>query len=94
MRHTTAKDIDSGVDLIYMQVYLAMSVLKQRSLRKADAKRKRRLRLSVKIVPPEKAEWDTNIDLKQWLKTFNENDYVRNFVRTFVIPRISSKIFT
>ena len=50
-----------------------MSVLKQRRSTEKQMRNKREAieAVSKEIVPPEKAEWDTNIDLKQWLKTFN-----------------------
>ena len=75
MRHTTAMGlVDSGVDLIYIRDLLGhVSVKTTEVYGKADARRKREAieAASKEIVPPEEAEWDTNTNLKQWLKTFN-----------------------
>lgn len=75
MRHTTAMGlVDSGVDLIYIRDLLGhVSVKTTEVYAKADARRKREAieAASKEIVPTEIAEWDNNIDLKQWLKMFN-----------------------
>lgn len=75
MRHTTAMGlVDSGVDLIYIRDLLGhVSVKTTEVYAKAEVSRKREAieAASKEIVPPEKAQWDNNTDLKQWLKTFN-----------------------
>jgi site-specific recombinase XerD len=75
MRHTTAMGlVDSGVDLIYIRDLLGhVSVKTTEIYGKADARRKREAieAASKEIVPPEEAKWETNTDLKQWLKNFN-----------------------
>lgn len=75
MRHTTAMElVDSGVDLIYIRDLLGhVSVKTTEIYAKADAKLKREAieAASREIVPPEEAQWDSNDDLKSWLKAFN-----------------------
>lgn len=75
MRHRTAMGlVDSGVDLIYIRDLLGhVSVKTTEVYAKAEVSRKREAieAASKEIVPPEKAQWDNNTDLKQWLKTFN-----------------------
>ena len=75
MRHTAAMElVDSGVDLIYIRDLLGhVSVKTTEIYAKADAKLKRAAieAASKEIVPPEEAQWDSNDDLKSWLKAFN-----------------------
>ncbi len=75
MRHTIAMGlVDSGVDLIYIRDLLGhVSVKTTEVYAKADVRRKREAieAASKEIVPIEIAEWDSNTDLKQWLKMFN-----------------------
>jgi integrase/recombinase XerD len=75
MRHSAAMElVDSGIDLIYIRDLLGhVSVKTTEVYAKADARRKREAieAASREIVPPEEAKWETNTDLKQWLKTFN-----------------------
>ena len=76
MRHTAAMElVDSGVDLIYIRDLLGHVSIKTTEIyAKADAKLKRAAieAASKEIVPPEEAQWDSNDDLKSWLKTFSK----------------------
>ena len=76
MRHTAAMElVDSGVDLIYIRDLLGHVSIKTTEIyAKADAKLKRAAieAASKEIVPPEEAQWDSNDDLKFWLKTFSK----------------------
>lgn len=75
MRHTTAMElVESGVDLIYIRDLLGhVSVKTTEVYAKADAMHKRQAieAASKEIIPPEKAEWDEDSNLKDWLKNFN-----------------------
>lgn len=75
MRHTTAMELlSSGVDLIYIRDLLGhSSVTTTEVYARADARLKRKAieAASREIVPKEEALWDTNSDLKDWLKNFN-----------------------
>lgn len=77
MRHTAAMElVDSGVDLIYIRDLLGhVSVKTTEIYAKTDAKLKREAieAASREIVPPEKARWDSDNDLKSWLKSFNKH---------------------
>ena len=75
MRHTTAMGlVESGVDLIYIRDLLGHESVKTTEVyARADAMHKRQAieAASKEIVPPEKAEWDNDSNLKDWLKNFN-----------------------
>jgi site-specific recombinase XerD len=75
MRHTTAMElVDSGVELIYIRDLLGhVSVKTTEVYARADAQKKRQAieAASKEIVPPESAEWESNSNLKDWLKKFN-----------------------
>ena len=75
MRHTTAMElVESGVDLIYIRDLLGhVSVKTTEVYAKADAMHKRQAieAASKEIIPAEKAEWDEDSSLKDWLKNFN-----------------------
>lgn len=75
IRHSTAVGlVDAGVDLIYIRDLLGhVSVTTTEIYAKADAVHKRQAieAASKEIVPCEKAEWDNNQNLKDWLKSFN-----------------------
>lgn len=77
MRHTTAMAlVDSGVDLIYIRDLLGhVSISTTEVYARADALKKRQAieAASKEIVAQEKAEWDNNTNLKNWLKNFNKN---------------------
>lgn len=77
MRHTAAMElVDSGVDLIYIRDLLGhVSVKTTEIYAKTDAKLKREAieAASREIVPPEDARWDSDDDLKSWLKSFNKH---------------------
>lgn len=77
MRHTAAMElVDSGVDLIYIRDLLGhVSVKTTEVYAKADARLKREAieAASKEIVPPEEAAWDTDTDLREWLKSFNRH---------------------
>ena len=76
MRHTAAMELLSGgVDLIYIRDLLGhSSVTTTEVYARTDAKLKRKAieAASREILPPEDAAWDTNADLKEWLKSFNK----------------------
>lgn len=76
MRHTTAMELlTSGVDLIYIRDLLGhSSVTTTEVYARTDAKLKRKAieAASKEIVPEEEASWDDNVNLKEWLKSFNK----------------------
>lgn len=76
MRHTTAMELlESGVDLMYIRDLLGhSSIITTEIYAKTDAKLKRQAieAASKEIVPHEDASWDTNEELKAWLKSFNK----------------------
>ena len=75
MRHTTAMELlTSGVDLMYIRDLLGhSSVTTTEVYARTDAKLKRKAieAASKEILPPEAASWDTDTNLKEWLKSFN-----------------------
>lgn len=75
MRHTTAMELlTSGVDLIYIRDLLGhSSVMTTEVYARTDAKLKRKAieAASKEILPPEEASWDNDVNLKEWLKSFN-----------------------
>ena len=77
MRHTAAMElVDSGVDLIYIRDLLGhVSVKTTEIYAQTDAKLKRDAieAASREIVPHEDAKWDSDDDLKSWLKSFNKH---------------------
>jgi site-specific recombinase XerD len=76
IRHTTAMELlTSGVDLIYIRALLGhSSVVTTEIYARTDAKLKRKAieAASKELLPHEEASWDTDINLKQWLKGFNK----------------------
>ena len=76
-RHTAAMElVDSGVDLIYIRDLLGhVSVKTTEIYAKTDAKLKREAieAASREIIPHEDAKWDSDDDLKSWLKSFNKH---------------------
>lgn len=74
-RHSAAMAlVESGVDLIYIRDLLGhVSVTTTEVYAKADSRNKREAieAASKQIVAPQEAQWDTNSDLKEWLKGFN-----------------------
>lgn len=76
MRHTAAMELLSGgVDLMYIRDLLGhSSVTTTEVYARTDAKLKRKAieAAGKEILPPEDAAWDTNADLKQWLKSFHK----------------------
>ena len=74
-RHTTGMElVDAGVDLIYIRDLLGhVSVKVTERYARADAANKRRAieAASKEIVPPEKAQWEANKGLREWLKGLN-----------------------
>jgi site-specific recombinase XerD len=75
LRHTVAMElVDSGVDLIYIRDLLGhVSVSTTEVYAKASSEKKRIAieAASKEIVPKENAQWEENIGLKEWLKSFN-----------------------
>lgn len=75
MRHTAAMELlSAGVDLIYIRDLLGhSSVTTTEVYARTDAALKRKAieAASKELVPTEEAEWDTNENLRQWLKSFN-----------------------
>lgn len=75
MRHTTAMElITSGVDLMYIRDLLGhSSVTTTEVYARTDANLKRKAieAASREILPQEEAAWDTDTNLKEWLKSFN-----------------------
>lgn len=75
MRHTTAMElITSGVDLMYIRDMLGhSSVMTTEVYARTDANLKRKAieGASKEILPQEEASWDTDTNLKEWLKSFN-----------------------
>jgi len=75
LRHTVAMElVDSGVDLIYIRDLLGhVSVSTTEVYAKASTEKKRIAieEASKEIVPKETAQWESNSDLKDWLKSFN-----------------------
>ncbi len=76
MRHTTAMELlTAGVDLVYIRDLLGHSSITTTEIyarTDANLKRKAIEAASKEIVPSEEASWDTNINLKKWLKSFNK----------------------
>lgn len=76
MRHTTAMELlAAGVDLIYIRDLLGhSSVMTTEIYARTDAQLKRKAieAASKEIVPAEEASWDTDVDLRTWLKSFNK----------------------
>lgn len=76
MRHTTAMElIMSGVDLMYIRDLLGhSSVMTTEVYARTDANLKRKAieAASKEILPHENASWDTDTNLKEWLKSFNK----------------------
>ena len=76
MRHTTAMELlTSDVDLMYIRDLLGhSSVMTTEVYARTDAKLKRKAieAASKEILPQEEASWDTNTNLKEWLKSFNK----------------------
>ena len=76
MRHTTAMElITSGVDLMYIRDLLGhSSVMTTEIYARTDANLKRKAieAASKEILPQEEASWDTDTNLKEWLKSFNK----------------------
>lgn len=77
IRHTTAMELlSSGVDLIYIRDLLGHSSITTTEIyARTDAvlKRKAIEAASKEIVPPEEAVWDSDEELKTWLKNFNHS---------------------
>ncbi|MFI3214958.1 MAG: tyrosine-type recombinase/integrase [Eubacteriales bacterium] len=75
MRHTTAMELTTaGVDLMYIRDLLGhSSVTVTEIYARTDAQLKRKAieAASKELLPPEEASWDTDINLKTWLKSFN-----------------------
>ena len=75
MRHTAAMELlTAGVDLVYIRDLLGhSSVLTTEVYARTDAQLKRKAieAASKEIVPPEEAIWDSDTDLRDWLKSFN-----------------------
>lgn len=75
IRHSTAMGLlESEVDLIYIRDLLGHSSIKTTEVyAKADSKSRRAAieAASKEIVPKEEAVWETDSDLKEWLKNFN-----------------------
>jgi integrase len=66
--------VDAGVDLIYIRDLLGhVSVKVTERYAREDAANKRRAieAASKEIVPPEKAQWEANKGLREWLKGLN-----------------------
>ena len=67
--------LPSGVDLIYIRDLLGhSSVTTTEVYARTDAKLKRKANeaASKEIVPEEEASWDDNVNLKEWLMSFNK----------------------
>ena len=75
IRHSTAMGlVAEGVDLIYIRDLLGhVSVTTTEVYARADAKLRREAieAASKNIVPQEDAQWDNDVDLKEWLKGFS-----------------------
>ena len=66
--------VAEGVDLIYIRDLLGhISVTTTEVYARADAKLRRESieAASKNIVPQEEAQWDNDVDLKDWLKGFS-----------------------
>lgn len=76
MRHTTAMElIMAGVDLMYIRDLLGhSSVMTTEVYARTDANLKRKAieAASKEILPLEDASWDTDTNLKEWLKSFSK----------------------
>lgn len=76
MRHTTAMElIMAGVDLMYIRDLLGhSSVMTTEVYARTDANLKRKAieAASKEILPQEDASWDTDTNLKEWLKSFSK----------------------
>lgn len=76
IRHSTAMGlVDEGVDLIYIRDLLGhVSVKTTEVYAKANSKKKREAieANASKIVPEEEPQWENNVGLKEWLKSFNK----------------------
>ena len=77
IRHTTAMEmITSGVDLMYIRDLLGHSSITTTEIyarTDADMKRKAIEAASKEILPQEEAKWDNNLNLKEWLKSYNKH---------------------
>lgn len=75
MRHTMAMEmITSGIDLMYIRDLLGhSSVTTTEIYARTDANLKRKAieAASREILPQEEAKWDTDGNLREWLKNFN-----------------------
>ena len=75
MRHTAAMELlTAGVDLIYIRDLLGhTSVTTTEVYARTDAQLKRKAieAASKEIVPEEEAQWDRDVTLRDWLKSFN-----------------------
>lgn len=76
VRHTTAMElITSGVDLMYIRDLLGhSSIMTTEIYARTDAKLKRKAieAASKEILPKEEAVWETDSNLRDWLKSFNK----------------------
>ena len=76
MRHTTAMELlTAGVDLVYIRDLLGHSSITSTEIyARTDAQLKRKAieAASKEIVPEEDAAWDTDTNLRDWLKGFNK----------------------
>ena len=76
MRHTTAMElITAGVDLMYIRDLLGhSSVMTTEVYARTDTNLKRKAieAASKEILPQDEASWDTDTNLKEWLKSFNK----------------------
>lgn len=76
MRHTTAMElVSSGVDLIYIRDLLGHSSVTTTEIyarTDSDFKRKAIEKASKTILPSEDAKWDSDYNLREWLKNFNK----------------------
>ena len=76
MRHTAAMElITSGVDLMYIRDLLGYSSVMTTEIHaRTDAKLKRKAieAASKEILPKEEAKWESDTNLKEWLKSFNK----------------------
>ena len=68
--------ITSGVDLMYIRDLLGHSSITTTEIyakTDADMKRKAIEAASKEILPQEEAKWDNNLNLKEWLKSYNKH---------------------
>lgn len=77
IRHSTAMGmVDEGIDLIYIRDLLGhVSVKTTEVYAKTNSKKKREVieAAASHITPTEEPEWENNVSLKEWLKTFNKS---------------------